>query len=365
LKNNAAAAEPVKALFPPQNRDWALPVEAPLTPRALRRVSRECVDGTFDRAAAALNEDWSTSWDGRDLQRWTEKVGTRMVAERDIGVTASESGRCVQAIANPPALMVLGLDGGRVQMRERDPETKSRWKENKVATVTSYVPGDGKDVDPRPLVTTHVATMEKTEAFGCLVRAEAEVRAWRYAAQVIAIADCGNWIDPLLEREFPKIVRIADWAHAEEHLHEAGRAVHPTDPQAAKKCSEPWVAWLAKGQVDAIVAAMRKHAAAIGKPRKTDGREHPRRVLTANVGYFEKNKAFMNYPYYRSMGWPIGSGNVEAGVKQFNKRVKGTEQFWQPAGIEAMLCLRGLFLSQDDRWHRYWSTRPAYLKRAA
>jgi len=66
-----------------------------------------------------------------------------------------------------------------------------------------------------------------------------------------------------------------------------------------------------------------------------------------------------------SEGWPIGSGNTEAGVKQFNKRVKGTEQFWSEDGVEAILCLRGLWLSQDERWVVYWKNWPAYLKTAA
>jgi hypothetical protein len=97
--------------------------------------------------------------------------------------------------------------------------------------------------------------------------------------------------------------------------------------------------------------------------RKEDSAEHPRRVLAANVGYFRKNLAHMDYPAYRRKGWPIGSGNVESGIKQFNKRVKGTEQFWQPTGVEAILALRGLWLSpmsQDNRWKRYWLSRPAY-----
>ena len=33
-------------------------------------------------------------------------------------------------------------------------------------------------------------------------------------------------------------------------------------------------------------------------------------------------------------------------------------------GAEAILGLRGLWLDQDDRWRRYWNSRPAY-KRAA
>ena len=48
-------------------------------------------------------------------------------------------------------------------------------------------------------------------------------------------------------------------------------------------------------------------------------------------------------------------------MKQFNKRVKGTEQFWSEAGVETILSLRGTWISQDERWERYWATRPAYV----
>ena len=58
------------------------------------------------------------------------------------------------------------------------------------------------------------------------------------------------------------------------------------------------------------------------------------------------------------------SGVTESAVKQFNKRVKGTEQFWNVPGVESILRLRALWLSQDGRWERYWNTRPAYSKAA-
>lgn len=62
----------------------------------------------------------------------------------------------------------------------------------------------------------------------------------------------------------------------------------------------------------------------------------------------------MNYPEYRQRGWPIGSGPTESEVKQVNKRVKGTEQFWDLEGVEPILALRALWLSQDGRWDHYW-----------
>jgi hypothetical protein len=60
----------------------------------------------------------------------------------------------------------------------------------------------------------------------------------------------------------------------------------------------------------------------------------------------------MDYPRYRRRGWPIGSGATESGGEQFSKRVKGTEQFWSLPGVETILGLRVLWLSQDDRWQR-------------
>ena len=83
-----------------------------------------------------------------------------------------------------------------------------------------------------------------------------------------------------------------------------------------------------------------------------------------DVGYFQTHRHHMDYPTYRRKGWPIGSGVTESAVKLFNKRVKGTEQFWNVPGVETILALRGLWLSQDGRWQTYWNTRPAYSKAA-
>ncbi len=118
------------------------------------------------------------------------------------------------------------------------------------------------------------------------------------------------------------------------------------------------------GQVGEVIVALQRHADRLGPPQATDVPEHPRRVLANNVGYFTTHRHHMDYPTYRRKGWPIGSGVTESAVKLFNKRVKGTEQFWSIPGVESILSLRALWLSQDDRWSRYWNTRPAYSKAA-
>jgi hypothetical protein len=319
----------------------------------------------FDKAAAGLTVDWGERLDGKQIQRWSEKLGERVVAERGLEVKAYAEGRRPASPANDPVLLVVGMDGGRVQMREVNGQTGSRWREDKVGTVTTYVPGDGTEQKvPKPLVTTYVGTLENAEGFGKLLQVEAERRGLRSAATVIVLGDGGTWIDPLTHRERLCDQRIVDYYHAAEHLYEASRGVWPKDEGQAKRWGERLKGWLWDGRVDRVIGWLREQSDRLGAPRSQDGREHPRRVLANNVGYFEKHRHHMDYPTYRRKGWPIGSGVTEAGVKQFNKRIKGTDQFWTERGVETILALRALYLSQDDRWNRHWRSRPAYLRAA-
>ena len=49
---------------------------------------------------------------------------------------------------------------------------------------------------------------------------------------------------------------------------------------------------------------------------------------------------------------------MESAVKQFSRRVKGSEKFWLEDGSEAVLQVRAACLSQDDRVNRLWSRPP-------
>lgn len=340
-----------------------VPAEAPLTPKAAERLGREAAIQPFEGVAKALSIDWALAGPlhGRQVQRWAAALGRSLVAQRDGEVLDYQQGVRPEGPVNDPVLLVIGLDGGRVQSKEKDEQTGNRWRENKVCTITSMLPGDGKEKEPKPLVTTTVATMRDAAAFGPMVRVEAERRGVRQAERIVALCDGGNWIDPLLERHFGPLVRIIDWCHASEHLWDCARAVHGAQTPQSSSLAEQLEAWLWDGKVQRVIQALTEQSQMLGPPREDDPAGHPRRVLHQNVGYFSKHRQHMNYPEYRAKGWPIGSGVTEAAVKQFNKRVKGTEQFWREDGVEPILMLRALWISQDDRWSRYWANRPAYV----
>ena len=337
----------------------------PLTSAAAERLARESATRSFELAADALRRDWGVSWDRRQIQRWSEKMGDALVAQRDQEHLAFLSGHPPAAPANPPELLIIGPDGGRVQFREPNPDTGTRWRENKVLTVSSYLPGNGLDRAPERLTTTYLATMGGVKEFSEMCLMEAWRRGLCQAKQVIALADCGTWIATVLDQVCPGAVRIADWAHAEEYLHDAAGAWKGKGTPEAHALAEKLKTHLWEGRVREVIGALKSGVRQKGTPRANDAHDHPRRVLARTQSYFENNQAFMKYPEYRAKGWPIGSGVTEAGVKQFNKRVKGSEQFWSEEGVETILALRASYQSQDDRWTRYWHDRHAYFKKAA
>jgi len=64
---------------------------------------------------------------------------------------------------------------------------------------------------------------------------------------------------------------------------------------------------------------------------------------------------------YVADGLPISSAPMESVVKQFNRRIKGTEKFWLKSGVEEVLQVRAAYLSEDDRANRFWAMpRPHY-----
>ena len=207
------------------------------------------------------------------------------------------------------------MDGGRVQSRQKNGPDGSRWRENKVLTLSSFLPGDGKDQPPQRLVTTYLATMRDSDGFGVWARLEAERRGIRQARQVLVLADGGAWIDTLHQRHFPRHIRIIDWYHAVEHLHEVAQALYPQQEQRGKKLAARLETLLWQGRVAGVLRILRAASDKLGPPLADDDAEHPRRVLAQNVGYFARHAPHMNYPEYRRRGWPVGSGITEGGVK--------------------------------------------------
>ncbi len=78
-------------------------------------------------------------------------------------------------------------------------------------------------------------------------------------------------------------------------------------------------------------------------------------ALAAASGYFAHNLERMNYPVFRAMAFPIGSGVTEAACKTLVKqRLCGSGMKWTRSGAQTVLTLRAILLS-TSRWSSLWT----------
>lgn len=346
-------------LFPPQDRDLRLPTEGDLSPHAALRVCTEVANVCFKTAARKINQDWGTHLEARQIQRWSERIGQRLVGERDHALALMDKNHVLPpSKLNEHELLVVGMDGGRVQNRLKNQED-SHWRENKVLTVTSYLQGDGtEEHPPQKLISSYLATMEDAAAFGKLARLEAERRGIRRARQVIVMGDGAAWIDTVADKHFPHAVRIVDWYHATEHLSDVAKAVYPSDESRRSMMWARLAGLLWEGEFEGLMGELKRCGEQAGEPPEPCPENDPRKVLKRNVAYFQRHRERMDYPRYRQRGWPIGSGVAESGVKLFNKRVKGTEQFWSTAGVQSVMALRAGWLSEETEFYQQLYAHP-------
>jgi hypothetical protein len=386
----------------------------------LRKVVRSAArEPSFREAAEAVAELAEVTISGRQLDRIARELGEQLQAERDEQVDRLPSGTLEPRVATRPALAVVEVDGGRLQVRgegQGPGAHDAAWREDKIAilatmaTVASEsdpepelpacfrdrayvekvigaiggtgpmgppspgaqesgvlpIPSAAGPAEPRTTpelcVRTDVATTAPVDQFGPMVAAEARRRNFAAAAARAFLGDGSAWIWGLHRRHFPTFVAIVDFLHALGHLFTAARAM-AAGTEGRWEVFEAWAGAVWRGRVDQVIAELRTwceiQVGLCGCPLERLADDDPRRVVARVLGYLEDNRERMDYPRYRREGLPWTTSHVESTVKMFNRRVKGSEKSWSETGAEAILQLRAAFLSEDGRLDRHLKERPS------
>jgi hypothetical protein len=367
--------------------------------------------GSFEQAAATLGRLAELPISAKHVQRLTERLGRERAAARDDEVARLKAGRLAPRRSQPPAVVAIHLDAGKVQLRADDGGRGVRephWNDTKVGCFLTYTARTGRD-DPQPeppaafldpprvarlcrelervrsrpatppdeaeeqerqplpeaeverprrLVRTAVASMASAEAFGWQVAAEAQRRGFYDAPRRALVGDGGNWIEPLGQLHFPDWVQVLDFLHLLVHLYAAAQAAYGGQSWRAWRLYESLLRAAWAGRRDEVQTLLRSHLERLGAPGPQAAAETPSRRLALTLAYVEKNVERMDYPRYRREGLPVTSAAVESLVKQFNQRIKGTEKFWLEGGVEAVLQVRAAYLSDDGRGDDFHRHRP-------
>lgn len=389
------------------------------SPAILGKIVRAAArSGSFDDAAESLADEAEIAISGRQIGRIVHEVGAQLEHTREQRVDDFQNHRATPEVPVVPRLAVVSVDGGRLQTRSEGPGQgpgihDAAWREDKVASLLTMstkghdddphpelprcftkkrevvelvqgISGQGALADvidaaeppvltifepageepgprwqPEPLVRTCQATMESSEEFGPMVAAEAHRRNF-FAAQARAfLGDGGAWIWTLYRTYFPTFEPIVDFVHVLAHVYLAAKAVG--GPAAAVwERHLDWATACWQGRVATVIEQLRTVLAAMPPP--PEGQEvkptDPYEVIRLTIGYLTNNQARMDYPRYRREGLPTCSGMVESLVKQFNRRVKGTEKFWNPTQAETILQIRAAYLCEDERLNKHLKNRP-------
>ena len=386
----------------------------------LRKVVRSAVrEPSFREAAEAVADLAEVTISGRQLDRIAHEVGEQLRAQRDEQVDRFQAGTLEPRVETRPALAVVEVDGGRLQVRgegEGPGAHEAAWREDKIAILATMAPvvsacdpepelpacfrdrayvekvigaigGTGPmgppagEVDepallpisaaappaaprgtPELAVRTYVATTAPVDRFGPMVAAEARRRNFAAAAARAFLGDGSAWIWGLHRRYFPTFVAIVDFLHALAHLFTAARAM-ADDTEGRWGLFQAWAEACWKGRVDEVIAELGTwceiQAGLCGGGLEGLADDDPRRIVARVLSYLGDNCQRMDYPRYRREGLPWTTSHVESTVKVFNRRVKGSEKFWSEAGAEAILQLRAAFLSEDGRLDRHLKERPS------
>jgi hypothetical protein len=224
------------------------------------------------------------------------------------------------------------------------------WKEVKIGTVFEVVTGKRWDEITGERIElaeaddcTYTAHLGGPEVFGQDLWAEATRREVPSAYDKVMIGDGAHWIWNLALDYFPQAEQIVDWYHAKQHLYAAAALLHGEGTEKAERWVKRYETSLYQGHA-AYIADRLSHEAQ-QRPAIADG-------LLKEAGYFRNNWRRMQYLEYRENGWPIGSGMVEGGAKQFEARMRGPGMRWSRPGAHRMLAIRAAVISGrfDERW---------------
>ena len=416
--NRSVTARRVAGIFFPQRPGLRLTPHS-YRPSVLGKILRASArEPSFAEAAEALKDLAEVTISPRQAGRIGHEVGQQLQADRDRDVVQAQARVLKARVETRPALVVVGVDGGRLQIRgegDGPGAHDSSWREDKIAVLATAAI-HGFDCDPEPdlpdcfrireyvetlvrgmsgqssmsppdpqaenradppattpdtpdksrtrpelLVRTYVASTCSSDEFGPMVAAEAQKRNFLQAAHRAFLGDGAAWIWKLQQAYFPTFEAIVDFLHVLGHLFAVAKAVE-TEPGPRWALFQSWAEACWQGRVDQVIDQLRVLRDRLEPEPEagTEGRDEtdPRHILTRELGYLEHNRERMDYPRYRQQGLPWTSSHVESTVKLFNRRVKGSEKFWGVPGAEAILQLRAAFLSEDDRLARHLKTQP-------
>lgn len=204
--------------------------------------------------------------------------------------------------------------------------------------------------DKRPrMQARYLAGLYELPELGLQLRRQAAQVGMEEAEVWLGLSDGGNGLEDFVRNNFARIdiQVILDFWHPAEDLGELARLWHPGDEEAAQQQAQLWCHTMKHKGGQVILEELQ----ALTAPKRKEVADR----LSEVIGYIQNNVHRMDYPYYLSQGWFIGSGPVESACKTVvAARMKLAGMRWGEDGTDAVCHLRALFKSGPEQWDAFW-----------
>lgn len=329
--------------------------------RSLTSLSTEM---SFGRAAKQMEEQHGHAIDRTLVERRTYAVGEAAMEYLDERRRTLRDD-VMDTIGHRPGVerVVVQVDGGGVPVGElkrpgvedatewtpvrklpkgRRPKTK---REVRVCMAREDGVVEAKAVD------LHIAPHNQTEVSGERLYHVALEAGAGDDTHIHCVCDMASWHRNQFEEQFsahPSRSLCADFYHALEYVSEAGRCLYP-DSELRKG----WLARQAKrlkgGDRQAILADLAAHNCAEGACVPND---HGECGVRAARRYLKRFGDYMDYPRFREMDLPVGSGAVEGRIRHLVRRRLDVPGDWKEDNLHPMLAL--ISIRESGLWDDFW-----------
>jgi hypothetical protein len=144
--------------------------------------------------------------------------------------------------------------------------------------------------------------------------------------KIIGVSDGGIGLSEELKRQFPSMIFILDKSHLKNHLYETAEALG-INQKGRRGWVESRIRAISDGNVQAVL-----------KELEEENEKNPNKRLKRLIGYINRFYDALGYDNFQSMGYPIGSGEIESAHKSIpQKRLKIPGASWKADSINPSL----------------------------
>lgn len=274
----------------------------------------------------------------RDITLRNGRVANELV-EAEVARLQAEA---PEATAKPKQL-VMCADGAMVQVKSGE------WREVKTVAFGEFETiwdAKKKQVRTKTNHISYFSRVDKADTFAEKALYEWHLRGGDKAKKVVAVNDGAVWIQSFIDYHCPQATRVIDFAHAQAYVATVGKVVYGAETEPFKQWYGRMSKQLGKKPPHRILNELRFLKATHQDHPDIDDMEHA-------IRYLERRQAMIDYPHFRKVGLPIGSGIVESGHKVvMQRRMKQAGMRWAEPNLNPMLALRMAVCNQ--RWKPTW-----------